>query len=98
VAETRTPSIFDPPSLVPEAPASGKHGAISGFLASMNFGRARRSRAKTASHIIAPMTILLVGQLLLHGSPLDRADARAADCANSWYDNFESRLNAPRGG
>jgi two-component system cell cycle sensor histidine kinase PleC len=98
VAETRTPSIFDPPSLVPEAPASGGQGAISGFLASMNFGRALRSRAKTVSHIIAPVTVLLAGQQLLHGSPLDRADARAADYANSWYDGFESHPNLPRGG
>jgi two-component system cell cycle sensor histidine kinase PleC len=49
MADTRLPGIFDPPPTAPDAPAPEGNGAIAGFLASMNFGRARRGRAIAAA-------------------------------------------------
>lgn len=80
LTDAPVPSIFDPPPLVPETPNPERHGAIAGFLASINFGRALGDRAKPASrqrpvgknagsktstHMVAPVAILLAaGQLL----------------------------------
>src|SRR6202521_1899878 len=43
VVEPNVTTIFNPPPIEPDMP--DRHGAIGGFLASINFGRARRRRA-----------------------------------------------------
>jgi hypothetical protein len=97
MAETRMPSIFDPPPIVPDAPNPDGHSAIGGFLASINFGPALRGRSKAASHVVAPVAILLASQLpRLPGVSVDRADMLAANYANNWYHALvESRHDAP---
>jgi len=82
VADTRLPSIFDPPPIVPQTPDLDQHGTIAGFLASIKVGRALRGRTKAANHIVAPVAILLAsGQPLpLHGPFMDRAEVLPAQC------------------
>ncbi|HSV25813.1 MAG TPA: ATP-binding protein [Xanthobacteraceae bacterium] len=80
MADIRLPSIFDPPPIVPQTPDPDRHGAIAGFLASINFGRALRSRTKAASHVVTPMAILLAASLPLHGMSIDRAEVLPPHC------------------
>jgi two-component system, cell cycle sensor histidine kinase PleC len=99
MAETRMPSIFEPPPIVPEVPNPDGPGAVAGFLASINFGRALRGRSKAASHVVAPVAILVAASQLLPlpGVSVDRADMLAAADANNWYHPLvESRHDAPR--
>jgi len=84
--ETEVPSIFDPPPVAPRTPNPDGSGAIAGFLASINFGRAQRDRAratnektaseKAASDVVAYGAVLLAAGHLLaaHGMPPVRAD------------------------
>jgi two-component system cell cycle sensor histidine kinase PleC len=97
VVETSVRNIFDPPPTEPRMPERDEHGAIGGFLASINFGRARSGRAKTAPQKAAPqkaathaathLAILLVGGHLLasHGAAHDRAALIAAAHGHNWY-------------
>jgi Histidine kinase-, DNA gyrase B-, and HSP90-like ATPase len=82
VVETVVPNIFDLPPVEPEAAHHRAHGAIGGFLASINFGKARRSRAKAATHLAV---LLAVGHLLAPVAAPDRADLIATPRAPNWY-------------
>jgi len=87
VVEASVPNIFDPPPIDPGTPDRDERGAIGGFLASINFGRARRGRAKAAGHVVTHGAILLaVGHLLAaYGASLNRADVHAPAHTNNWY-------------
>jgi len=83
VVETVAPNIFDPPPTEPEMPDHNGHGAIGGFLASINFGRARRGRAKAATHLVV---LLAAGHLLAPlGAAPDRSGLIATAHAHNWY-------------
>jgi hypothetical protein len=83
VVETIAPNIFDPPPTEPEMPARDSQGAIGGFLASINFGRARRGRAKAPTHLVV---FLAAGHLLApYGAAPDRSGLIATAHAHNWY-------------
>jgi hypothetical protein len=66
VVETIVPNIFDPPPTEPETADRDGRGPIGGFLASINFGRARRGRAKSAARTTAThiAVLLAAGHLM----------------------------------
>jgi two-component system, cell cycle sensor histidine kinase PleC len=94
VVETSVPNIFDPPPIDPDTDRGG-HGAIGGFLASISFGRARRSRARAATRLAI---FLVAGHLLApHGAAHARTGLIAAARAHNWYGaSAESRTIAWR--
>jgi two-component system cell cycle sensor histidine kinase PleC len=78
VVEEVVPNIFDVPQ--PEAEPGARSSAIGGFLASINFGRARRNRAdkETASFAI----LLAAGSLLAGHAAHVRTDLIARGVAH----------------
>jgi two-component system, cell cycle sensor histidine kinase PleC len=86
VVEHSVPNIFDLPD-DPMAPDRDGHGAIGGFLASINFGRVRRGRAKSVGHAVTHLALVLAaGQMLapVRAVP-ERSDLIASAYAHNWY-------------
>ena len=94
VVEVPLKTIFDPPPLEPDQPE--RHGAVGGFLASINFARMHRGRSDGSS---LPPSFLLLAILCLLGAAA--AANHSAGSGGSWlaarsHVAYHANLNARR--
>jgi two-component system, cell cycle sensor histidine kinase PleC len=83
MVEPNVATIFDPPPTDPDKP--DRTGAIGGFLASINFGRARRRRAAVKAATQGMMLLAALCCLAPPGGAAGRADLIAAASPHSCY-------------